>query len=104
MLTRPMSRGELKALIQGKITVYDDFEKMPCGYYKVTLNGKHGLLNYQYRQVLQPIYSSIDIVKRGVIIASRGKGNYEIFSEWGNPITKRVFTLKDDALHYASYF
>ena len=104
MLARTMSRGEFKALIQGKIRVYDNFEKTAHGYFKVTLNGKYGLLNSQYQQVLQPIYSSIEVVKSNIIVASRDKGVYEIFSEWGNPITNRIFIYKTDALGYASYF
>ena len=104
MLARTMSREELKALIQGKIRVYDRFEKTAHGYYKVVLNGKYGLLNSQYHQVLQPIYSDIEVVNSNIVIASREKGIYEIFSEWGNPITNRIFTLKDDAIRYARYF
>lgn len=104
MLARTMSREEFQALIQGKIRVYDAFEKTVYGYHKVGLNGKYGLLDHEYRQILQPVYLSVEVVKRNVIVASRDVGVYEIFSDWGNLITNRKFVRKDEARQYASYF
>lgn len=104
MLTRSMTKIELRAVLDGKIPVYDSFVNTPHGYFDIVINGKHGLLNSKYEQVLQPIFLKIEVVKKGIIIASRKLGSYEIFSESGNAITDRVFTLKDDALHYAKFF
>ncbi len=104
MLTRTMTKNELRAILQGKIPVYDIFEPTEHGYFKVVKNGKKGLLNSRYQQVLQPIYETIDVVKKGIIVASKQRGIYEIFSEWGEPLTNRIFTCKDDAFGYASFF
>ena len=104
MLTRSMTKSELRAILDGKIPVYDVFEKTSHGYFDVILNRKHGLLNSRYEQILRPIYLNIEVVKEGIIVASKQKGVYEIFSETGNLITDRTFINREDAFKYASFF
>ena len=104
MLNRTMTKGEFKAILDGKIPVYDALEKTSHGYFEVIHNGRRGLLNSQYEQVLQPQYIMVEVVNKGIIIAALKRGNYKIYSERGYPITDRIFTLREDAIRYARFF
>lgn len=104
MKMRKMTIGELRALVQGKIPVYDNFEEMPHGFFKVTLKGKEGLLNSKYEMVLQPIYEYVDVISKTVVIASRQIGVHQIFSERGIPLTPREFVYEREAKTYGQFF
>jgi len=104
MIKRQIGISELRAIVQGKIPPYDWVGKFnENGYAKTQHNGSFGVINSEYKIILEPVMRDITILDNNMIVAYT-EGGFEIFSENGFKISSKKFTVKHEAVDFAKMF
>lgn len=104
MLTRNISKEEFKAIVKGKIPVFDavfDFDRY--GKAVFVHNQRYGVVSKNYDILLTEQYDKIKILKNGCIIA-KYQGTYRVFDKNVNLIESKGFKTEEEAVNYSEFF
>ena len=104
MLVRKMNVGELKAACKGDIPFFDltyKFDKN--GFAKTALKCKFGVIDYNYKVILENKFDDIIILNNGLFVTLLNN-ELQIYSKSGIPLSNRKFKFLHEALTYARFF
>lgn len=104
MLIRDIPTEEFKAILKGKIPVFDAvFDFDIYGKAIFVRKQKYGVINRSYNILLDNMYDEMKFLKNGCIIA-KYENAYLLFDKIGYLIRPKGFETEEAAISYSKFF